>query len=262
MLGPSFLGLAITRQQITDISTMEYLPEITVITPVGPTWSPSFLQSLQESLFTQDVSFEWVVSCDGSDPQQVSDVLRGDLHENIRIIGSNQNNGIAAARNRALREARGQWIYSIDADDLSLRGMVTLLQEAKGSGLSWSAGLAIDIDEKGTTIFVPPKTFTPFTDTVPLDGFVQTANATGVYPFHCCATLVRTDLVRAAGGWDEELMNVSEDCALIAEVSRREVAAWSWGFVLAYRKHADSVTTRAWDTEREDYAWRKIRGLP
>jgi glycosyltransferase involved in cell wall biosynthesis len=60
---------------------------------------------------------ECIVVDDGSDDGSgdiVRDIIRSD--ERVRIITQN-NGGVASARNRGLKEAKGDWIQFLDADD-------------------------------------------------------------------------------------------------------------------------------------------------
>src|SRR6202012_21151 len=64
-------------------------------------------------------SIEIIVSDDASADSSVrivEDLMAEDVR--IRLIRSNVNGGAAAARNRALEAAKGQWICILDSDDL------------------------------------------------------------------------------------------------------------------------------------------------
>ena len=45
-------------------------------------------------------------------------VLEGLLDERIKVFKNEKNSGAAISRNKALREARGQWVAYLDSDDL------------------------------------------------------------------------------------------------------------------------------------------------
>ena len=49
--------------------------------------------------------------------------------EDIRIVSQEHNMGVGAARNRILKEARGQYLYFLDADDLIIPSTISLLME-------------------------------------------------------------------------------------------------------------------------------------
>jgi glycosyltransferase involved in cell wall biosynthesis len=75
------------------------------------------LDSLQEQTYR---NFEVVVVNDGStDPKtlEVLDNLEQKFHSLDLRVYSQTNQGLPGARNRGVREARGQWVMMLDADD-------------------------------------------------------------------------------------------------------------------------------------------------
>ena len=236
-------------------------PTVTIITPVGPVWSVDFLRAVKKSLYANFTDFEWIISCDGASFYEVSKAVNAKHSALIRVIGGTVNHGIARARNAALELARGTWVYAMDADDINLMGIDRLLEAAIASGTVYAAGKAYDVDITGLNlIYDPSDDLAPFKDVIPLNGFLDQADKTGVYPFLCSgATLIRTDVVRRFGGWDEGLRDVSEDVALLAKVSAHYEGAWVGKPVLAYRKHASSITAGVRSEKDQKAAWDSIR---
>jgi GT2 family glycosyltransferase len=236
-------------------------PTVTIITPVGPVWSVDFLRAVKKSLYANVTDFEWIISCDGASFHDVARAVGSKRSALIRVIGGTENHGIARARNAALELARGTWVYAMDADDISLMGIDRLLEAAIASGTVYAAGKAYDVDVTGeTVVYEPDDSLAPFTKVIPLNGFLDQADKTGVYPFLCSgATLIRTDVVRRFGGWDEGLRDVSEDVALLARVSAHYEGAWVSEPVLAYRKHVLSITAGVRSEEDQKAAWDSIR---
>lgn len=235
-------------------------PQVTVITPVGPQWNANHMKAAAGSLAGTAATFEWLIVCDGADPAEVRHAVGTSPH--IRVLGSIVNHGTASARNAGLAAATGTWTYAFDADDISLGGIDKLLATATAAGAVWAAGRGYDTDETGEHItYVPAPSAAPFTGTVPANGFLDVADTTGTYPFLCSgATIIRTDVARALGGWSEELRDVSEDVALIAKLSARYIGGWvDDGFVLAYRKHPASTTARPRDDLAQACAWARVR---
>lgn len=243
-------------QKILSMSLSPYL--VTVITPVGPSWNSDFLADARDSLKTNETPFQWILSLDGANPKEVRKVV-GD--EAI-VIGDEQNFGVAQARNKALKLVETEYVYAFDADDYSLQGIDKLLAviPEHGDGV-WAAGKAYDVDSDGKNIiYVPNSNLAPFSSIIPINGFVETADITGVYPFLCSgATLVSTKVVKQFGGWDEQLKDVSEDVMLFAKISATHVGAWQEDFVLAYRKHEASITAQPSDKTKQTFAHAKVR---
>lgn len=243
---------------------------VSVITPVGPKWNSEYLKEAAESLKTSGLPYEWLVAADGANMEELAETvmevsgIRDDSSKKlikVKVVGSEHNQGIAYARNAALSEAQGDWVYAFDADDISLEGINKLYNATYREKTVWSAGLAYDVDATGKNIIYTPKPhFAPFTKTIPLNGFISTADDTGVYPFLCSgATFLNTEEVRRFGGWDEALMNVSEDVSLLARISATHVGAWTEQTVLAYRKHGDSITYDSKPLRIELAAWNHVR---
>jgi glycosyltransferase involved in cell wall biosynthesis len=79
---------------------------------------------------------EIIVSDDASSDDSVSIATRLMAKDpRIRLIRSERNNGPAAARNRALAVAKGEWIAVMDSDDLMHRErLATLVHAARRDG--------------------------------------------------------------------------------------------------------------------------------
>jgi len=237
-------------------------PLVSVITPVGPAWNRDFLSEARDSLLKTQASFEWILCCDRSDPGEVSAVVNPTRLPNITVIGGFQDHGIAKARNLALQQATGKWIYAFDSDDLTLGAIDSLLEAAKDEGTVWAAGTAQDVDEMNTqVIYIPDPSLAPFDKKIPGNGFIDSYDINGVYPFLCSgATLIQTNIVRECGGWNETLREVGEDVALLARVSRKYVGAWTGTEpILSYRKHPASITASGHDSELDQLAWQIAR---
>lgn len=233
---------------------------VSVITPVGPRWQPGFLTKAAEVLVRNSAVAEWIVVCDGSDPDHVRAVLGDD--ERVRVLGGTQNRGTPDARNIGLAASSTPWIYALDADDVPLdSGVDALLAAAVKRDTVWAAGLGYDVDAAGEqVVYVPSPELAPFTDTIPRGGFLDQFDVTGVYPVLCSgATLISTAVAREAGGWDETLRHGSEDVSLVAWVSERHEAAWCDDYVMAYRKHRDSRTANPRDAATLRASERRVR---
>lgn len=92
---------------------------ITVITPVYN--CGQVIKETAASLLAQTTrQFEWLLVNDGSiDPSTISilDELALSI-EQVRIINVPWNKGLPAARNAGIREAKGKYVFFLDADDL------------------------------------------------------------------------------------------------------------------------------------------------
>jgi|SRR5579875_396036 len=84
-----------------------------------PTYNRAYLirEALESALSQTYSDFEIIVVDDGS-RDNTSSLVSGIRDPRVRLIRTEQNRGVAAARNLFLREARGELISFLDSDDL------------------------------------------------------------------------------------------------------------------------------------------------
>ena len=104
---------------------------LSIVTPAYN--AREFLPALIETVaaLPSPASFEWVLVDDGStDDTATLFEAAAASHPNWRLV-TQANQGVAAARNRALDEATGEYIWFVDADDLVVpSGFAALLVAA------------------------------------------------------------------------------------------------------------------------------------
>ncbi|WP_211163133.1 glycosyltransferase family 2 protein [Aromatoleum diolicum] len=144
-------------------------------------------------------NWELVIVDDGSRDDSWGELQRlARAEPRIRIFRQ-ANAGAAAARNHALREARGDYIAFLDADDTwhpeFLESMQAALHNASGRGLAYCGWQSLGLGGGRDAPFVPPDYE---------DGNKAEALLGGCrWPIH--AALVPAPAIRAAGGFDESL---------------------------------------------------------
>lgn len=95
----------------------EAAPRVTVVIPVHN--RAHYIGSAVESVLAQTYpDFEIVVVDDGS-TDATPDIVRGFADPRVRLERHETNLGIPAARNRGLDAARGEYIATLDSDDLA-----------------------------------------------------------------------------------------------------------------------------------------------
>ncbi len=122
-------------------------PLLSILTPVFN--AAAFLPALAASIGAIDprIELEWIVVDDGSTDDSLGtfNALAGGQAD-WRAV-SQMNAGVAAARNRALEEARGDYVWYVDADDLVVADEVVALADAaqgKPDLLAFQAGRMFD----------------------------------------------------------------------------------------------------------------------
>ena len=79
-----------------------------------------YLPAALDAVLSQTVSDIEIIVSDDASSDESADMVRwfASRDPRVRLIVSNRNLGPAAARNRALEAARGQWIAIVDSDDI------------------------------------------------------------------------------------------------------------------------------------------------
>lgn len=114
------------------------MPEISVIVPVYK--AEAYLKDCVDSILGQSFSdFEVFLVDDGS-PDGCGAICEEYARKDSRVrVIHQENRGQAAARNRALEQAEGQWVCFVDSDDLIHPQMLQLLYRGaveNGAGIS------------------------------------------------------------------------------------------------------------------------------
>lgn len=174
------------------------------------------LQSLRAQSFAD---FEAIVVDDGSKDDTAEVVRRiAETDPRVRLIRQ-ANAGVAAARNRAVAEARGRYIANLDADDMwrptFLERTVGAL-EAAGDEAAFAFARSLWIDKDDNLL---PQTEQPLPASV---GYRELLlhNPVG----NGSAALMRAAAVRAVGGYDAGLVRnfgQTEDWLIVLQLSWR-----------------------------------------
>lgn len=129
----------------------------------------------------------------------------------LRIF-SQANKGQSAARNRGIRETRGELIAFLDADDEwhpeFLESMVAALDGDPDAGLAYCGWQNVGLPGARGEPFVPPD----YEDQNKLETFMKRCR----WPIH--AAMTRKRLIEEAGGFDEDLA-AGEDFALWLQIA-------------------------------------------
>jgi glycosyltransferase involved in cell wall biosynthesis len=205
-------------------------PAVTVVIPCYGLGS--YLGEAIDSVRTQThADWELLVVDDGSSDEPTLEALRQAEHAGVTVLRT-PHRGLAAARNAGLAAARAQYICFLDADDLLLPGYLSAAAAAldANAGLTFvSSWLETFGDEQWTW---SPRDW----------GFPALLIECTV----CTAALVRTEAVRAAGGFDETMPDQGyEDWDLwISLVERGHQGTILPEVFFRYRKRRGSMSER------------------
>jgi glycosyltransferase involved in cell wall biosynthesis len=135
------------------------MPEVSVIIPTHnrSTLLPLTLHSV---LRQREVDLEVIVVDDGSG-DDTPEFLRRMDDPRVRALRHEAAQGVSAARNHGIEEARGRWVAFLDDDDLWAPQKLSLQLEAlRASGRNWAYAGTVDIS-KDARVFDGRPPFSP-----------------------------------------------------------------------------------------------------
>ncbi|MGH9797079.1 MAG: glycosyltransferase family 2 protein [Candidatus Polarisedimenticolia bacterium] len=184
-------------------------PRVSVIIPAYN--RADLLPATLESVFAQGWrEFEIVVVDDGSTDGTAA--LLASYGDRIRWVAQ-QNRGVAAARNRGIREARGAFLAFLDSDDLwepdALGKIMQAFEDHPDAGLVAIMAREITAAGERTGIVYGKRTPGPFFSTAGLLWGDQGG---------CSWFVVRRDVLERVGLYDESLRS-AEECDLCLRLS-------------------------------------------
>lgn len=113
----------------------------------------SYIEESVKSVLDQTYTNWELIIVDDCSTDSTDEILSKICDDRIRIIKNNTNSGAAYSRNKALREAKGQWIAFLDSDDIwmnkKLENQIDFM-ERNGYVFSYTNYEEIDSDGKAT----------------------------------------------------------------------------------------------------------------
>lgn len=181
----------------------------------GPlaTYFETTIHSVRQQELPEGWELEWLVQEDGPNPT-LEALVADEPH--VRYAANGAQTGISATRNLALTRATGDVVQVLDHDDVLLPGaLATLLPRFDDPGTHWVVGQADDLLPDGSRRTY--ESALPF-GRVPAGTVNDWAiNHDGNWPIHCAGLMLRTNLVRAVGGWGGT--PVDDDIVMFSAVS-------------------------------------------
>jgi glycosyltransferase involved in cell wall biosynthesis len=215
------------------------VPTVSVITPVfAPT--AAYLRETISSVNAQRLppgwEIEWLVQEDGPHPTLEHQFHRLDY---ARYEANGTHLGIGATRNSALSRATGELVHVLDHDDILLPdALATLIPRFEQNSIHWAVGQADDLMPDGRRVCW--KSALPF-------GLVEEGAVNnlaiereGNWSIHCAGLMMRTDSVRALGGWAAAPSD--EDIVLFAALTEVSAGYNDPRVTWLYRQHQGQAT--------------------
>jgi glycosyltransferase involved in cell wall biosynthesis len=216
-------------------------PEITVVIPTRNRWRLLSTHALPSALAQEDVDLEIVVVDDASEDE--TPACLADIDDpRLRTVRHEVRQGLPAARNSGAAAARGAWLAFLDDDDLwAPRKLRAQLDAAATVGAEWAYGKGIVVDAEKHVIDLHPFPEPEQLATLLLGGNHVPGGGSNV--------IVRADMLRRLGGFDEELRYFEDwdlwlrlaQCALPAACPEVVVARVEHGQNMLFRDRANVV---------------------
>jgi glycosyltransferase involved in cell wall biosynthesis len=205
------------------------MPKVSVVLPTFERW-PLLVRALS-SVFEQTEGDLEVLVIDDCSRDDTPVRLAAVTDPRLRVLRQDPNQGVAAARNRAIEEARGEWVAFLDDDDF---WAPTRLSEHLGAiaaaGAPWGYGAALSVGADGAR-----RVMMPAPPEALQDGLLE-LNMVGPPS----TVTVRRDLLHEVGCFDDEL-SVIADWDLYVRLSRRAPAALCETPLVAYWEHVAAM---------------------
>ena len=208
-------------------------PEVTVVIPTSNRWHLLSTCALASAFAQVDVDYEVIVVDDGSDDETPARLAE---RQDVRVVRHHTRLGVSRARNSGIAAARGAWIAFLDDDDLwsphKLRRQIDAARSA-AAGFVYSGAVAVD--EQRRLVAVLPLPHASTLETELLQGAAIPSGPSNV--------LVRADVLREVGGFDEE-MSHSADWDMWIRLAGATRAASSDDLLVARIEHAGRMLFR------------------
>jgi glycosyltransferase involved in cell wall biosynthesis len=207
------------------------LPTVSVILPTFNRLQ--YLPPAVDSVFTQTFAdWELIIADDGSDAETVSYLRKLAGAPRVRFLGLPHTGNPSVVRNRALREARGDYVAFIDSDDVWLPQKLEIqIARQRSSNCRWSYTGLSRVDDNGE----------PLPGDLPArrlicEGSILSQLLTLQVAVATPSVLAERSLLDEVGGFDEQQLFFEEYDLWLRLNLRSEVCAVSQPLVLV-RNH-------------------------
>ena len=191
---------------------------------------------------------EIIIVDDGSTDESV-EIVERIASPLVRIIRQ-ENQGVSAARNRAMREATGEWVALIDGDDMwctdYLQRVAQMIERYPGCG-AYGVGFFIDDGERRVRARCPEREGV-------VDFFAESMTRYVLIP---SATTLRRDLALELGGFPEG-MRMGEDQFLWTKIARVADVAFTPEPLVIYSRAASNRSAAIYRPEKTAYSFEQL----
>jgi glycosyltransferase involved in cell wall biosynthesis len=213
-------------------------PEISVVIPTHNR-AALLMRTLAGALAQTGVDLELIVVDDGSS-DGTPERLAALAEPRLEVVRHDGARGVAHARNSGLARARGEWVGFLDDDDVwapwKLRDQLDAAAR-EGAAIAYASAAIVDSGYRMIDIHRAP----------PADEMPEQILRRQMIPGGCSNLIVRTEIARAAGGFDPELSMLA-DWDMWIRLMLRGKAAHSDELSVGYVMHDTSMSLTKLDS--------------
>lgn len=229
--------------------TAEFDAQTTIVIPVWDEYAPAWLGEALASIAEQDLTAPVVVV------DNASEVPLPEL-AGVSVVPAPRRLPLGAARNLGLAHVDTPYVVAWDADDLMLPGTLALLERGIRSDPKLAAFATAIVEHPSGARHRWPRRWVAVAVRAGA-AFALLDSIWSLYPT-TGATIMRTDLVRSAGGFGET--GSGEDWCLGVSLAFRGRIGWSEVPGRVYRLHEGSMLVRHTTLRHLHHNARNVRG--
>lgn len=216
-------------------------PKITVLMSVYN--GEKYLKEAVDSILNQTYKdFEFLIVDDNSN-DKTSEILSSYSDPRIKIIKNVTNLGLTKSLNIGLREARGEYIARMDADDISLPERLKIQTEFMDTNkdIVLTGSWAQLIDDNGKEISIAK-----VTNDI---NIIKYSFILGKPPFIHSSWIFKTEIIKKLGGYNESYKN-AQDFELLSKLILNNKITNIQKELVKLRIHSQSITA---NIQNKDY---------
>jgi glycosyltransferase involved in cell wall biosynthesis len=206
--------------------------DVSVVIPTKGRWHLLSAAALPSALEQRGVRHEVIVVDDGS-TDETPERLAAIHDPRLVVVRHDVSRGVARARNAGIAAARGRWVSFLDDDDLwAPEKLAAQLEAAQGvdATFAYAGGGGLDASHRFLFAVAPPDPATV------RDALLRW----NVIWCGCSNVVARADVVRALGGFDENLFQLADwDLWIRLALAGRAAAAAE--ILVGYVMHEESM---------------------
>jgi glycosyltransferase involved in cell wall biosynthesis len=190
-------------------------------------------QALGSVVRQRGVDVEVIVVDDGS-ADGIGETVAGLRDDRVRLVRHEHPQGVSAARNRGIAEARGSWVAFLDDDDLwAPDKLARQLAAARRDHRAWAVAGAVSVDDQLRVLTGEPPLLP--------ERIAADLSRYNCVPAGASNVVVHADVLAGTGGFDPGLRHMA-DWDLWIRLGRSGPPATVPRPLLAYRLHGANAT--------------------